>query len=225
MPRHCSWSSLPVDERNRTRQFVCQVAPLASSVSSCSSCCFVGSEGQVKIGGFEYASKRSSLQRVLSSVEPFPSSPENPTLQWRAEDVAAGLIRPLCLFPPPFAFSLLIVDCVERPEFIPWEAYEVLFLSLPHDTASDVWSLATTMWEVFSTGQRPFDGLEPKTIFKDVCSAIFLFFVDSNRYNMELCWTNLLPALHTSMSSCSSAGRARVHQGEVFIQFAASWSR
>jgi serine/threonine protein kinase len=52
------------------------------------------------------------------------------------------------------------------------EAIEVLLAIEPRSIASDVWSLGTVMWEVFSDGAVPFDGLDLFAVTSSVCSTM-----------------------------------------------------
>ncbi len=40
--------------------------------------------------------------------------------------------------------------------FLAWEARETLFGAAERSHASDVWALATVMWEIFMNGDTPF---------------------------------------------------------------------
>jgi hypothetical protein len=64
----------------------------------------------------------------------------------------------------PF-FQLLtqaLTDVVKKKQHCSFahEAYEVLLVSELQSFASDVWSLGTVMWEVFSDGAVPLAGMD-----------------------------------------------------------------
>jgi DNA-binding helix-hairpin-helix protein with protein kinase domain len=52
--------------------------------------------------------------------------------------------------------------------FLPWEAHEVVVHGEQHTRISDVWSLATLFWEIFSHGATPFAGVPPSGVRHNV---------------------------------------------------------
>jgi serine/threonine protein kinase len=88
----------------------------------------------------------------------------------------------------------LLTDVVTKKQHCSFghEAIEVLLATAPRSSASDVWSLGTVMWEVFSDGAVPFAGMDYLAVTSFVCPLIRGFCGDDRcRSLAEIDWSCL----------------------------------